>query len=69
MELFRCRKDAAGHWVYEGAGADRGEKPEEEQAEQHRAVSIADPRQRMLAGVCYMESQIIKTLTANCLQK
>lgn len=24
MELFRCRKDAAGHWVYEGAGADRG---------------------------------------------
>ena len=24
MELFRCREDAAGHWTYEGAGADRG---------------------------------------------
>ena len=53
MELFRCRKDAAGHWAYEGAGADRGWKPEEEQAEQRRAVSVADPRQRMLAEVCF----------------
>ena len=38
MELFRCRKDAAGHWVYEGAGADHRQEPEEEQTEQRRTV-------------------------------
>ena len=39
MELFRCREDAAGHWAYEGAGADSKAKPSKEPGEQRGAVT------------------------------
>ena len=39
-------------WNFRQGPATIGLVPKEERAEQRRAVSIADPRQRMLAGVC-----------------